>query len=107
MLPGGRGPRRVAPVRSAGRSTVHRACSHAHTRQESAHSGTRLRHCRSRVFAPARTLPRPSVAVRWLAVVRRGDAPPLAAAAMVGTTGVFQHAEQPLAVMAVDTDAAA
>jgi len=26
---------------------------------------------------------------------------------MVGTTGVFQHAEQALAVVAVDTDAAA
>src|SRR5262249_4909087 len=60
MPPGGSGPRRVAPVRGAGRSTVHGA-----------------------------------------------DAAPLATTAVVGTTGVFQHPEHALAVMAVNADAAA
>src|SRR5262249_58743246 len=60
MPPGGCGPRRVAPVRSAGRSPVHGS-----------------------------------------------DAAPLAAAAMVGATGVLQHPEQALAVTAVNADAAA
>jgi len=32
MLPGGRGPRAVAPGRRAGRSTVHHACSPASPR---------------------------------------------------------------------------
>ena len=48
-----------------------------------------------------------SAAVPGFRVVRRADAPPLTAMAVVGTMRVFQHAEQALAVMAVNTDAAA
>jgi len=42
-----------------------------------------------------------------LPTVHGADAAPLAAAAVVGTTGVFQHPEHALAVMAVNADAAA
>jgi len=54
------------------------------------------------VRAPAAECCRPG-----FRVVHGVNAPPLAAAAMVGATGVFQHAEQALAVVAVDADAAA
>jgi hypothetical protein len=47
-----------------------------------------------------------ALAVPGFRVVYRIDAPPLTAAAVVGTTGVFQHAQQVLAVVAVDADTA-
>ena len=50
---------------------------------------------------------RRKAAVPGLVLVHGPNPPPLAAAAMVGATGVLQHAEQALAVTAVDTDAAA